>query len=262
MASGPDGDDDELVEIELEELPGEAEAPAPPRAPPPPSPPGIPPAASPRLPASSRLPRPAEPPPAAPAPVTPAAPAAEGDFELGDLVEVRQPIVEAAETDVRADRALFESEAAAADEPARRAALLLEVARLVEAEGDRDGALSAARSAFAAAPSLTITLWSLRRLLAAAGLWRELADAYGTAADVIAAPADDARAARVRADLLVERGRLLEDRLQRDADALASYDAALTTDRDHVGALLALLLAGARRQEAPTIAAALGGARP
>lgn len=253
MASGPDGDDDELVEIELEELPGEADAPVPPRAPPP-GPPLIPAGASP-------APRPGAAPPAAPAPSAEVlAPPNEGDVELGDLVEVRQPIVEAAETDAHADRALFEREAEAAVEPVRRAGLLLEVARLVEAEGDRDGALVAARAAFGAAPALAISLWTLRRLLSGAGLWRELADAYATAADAIAAPgAGDARGGRARADLLVERGRLLEDRLQRDADALAAYEAARAVDPDHVGALLALLLAGARRQEPPIVAAALGG---
>src|SRR5262249_3795066 len=136
----------------------------------------------------------------------------------------------------------------------------LEVSRLLEAEGDREGALVAARDAFAADPSLTITLWTLRRLLSNGELWQELADSFGTAADAIPAPSPgDARAARARADLLVERGRLLEDRLHRDTDALASYEAALAADHDHVGALLALLLAGARLQAAPTVGAALDG---
>jgi tetratricopeptide (TPR) repeat protein len=251
MVSGPDGDDDELVEIELEELPGEAEAPIPPRAPPP-GPPSVP---------APPPPRPAVAPAVvAPEPAEDLAPPAEGEVELGELVEVRQPIVEAAEADPRVDRVLFESEAGAADDANRRAGLLIEAARLLEAEGDRDGALAAARAAFAAAPSLAITLWGLRRLLSSAGLWRELADAYGAAADAIAAPlGEEARAARARADLLVERGRLLEDRLQRDADALASYEAARVAERDHVGALLALLLAGARLQEGSVVAAALGG---
>ncbi len=184
----------------------------------------------------------------------------EGDVDLTDMVEVRQPIAEAAETDARVDRALFESEAAAATDPSRRAALLLEVARLVEAEGDLDGARAAAREAFAAAPSLAVTLWGLRRLLARGGHWQELADAYQRAAESVTVVASgEARAARTRADLLVERGRLLEDRLQRDVDALASYAHALAADPDHVGALLALFIAGARRQDAAAVATALGG---
>src|SRR5262245_6301566 len=256
MAEGSDGDDDELVEIELEELTGEA--PVPPRAPPPPAVPPLP-SAAPRpgpLPAAALTPEAA----AVPTPVPAAASGPEGEVELADLMEVRQPIVEAAEADARADRTLFESEAAAAVEPSRRAALLVEVARLVEAEGDEAAALTAARDAFAADPSLIVTLWGLRRRLSRAGLWQELAEAYRVAAEAVPTTASgEARARRARADLLIERGRLLEDRLQRDTDALASYEEALAADPDHAGALLALLLAGARRQEPAAIAAALGG---
>ena len=137
MAPGPDGDgdDEELVDIELEEIAGEALAP--PRAPPLPARPISAP------PTFARPPRPTEPQVPLEAPASP--PPAEGEVELGDIVEVRQPIVEAAETDARADRVELESEAAAATEPARRAALLLEVARLVETEGDGERALAAAR---------------------------------------------------------------------------------------------------------------------
>ena len=250
MAPGPDGDgdDEELVDIELEEIAGEALTP--PRAPPLPARPISAP------PAFARPPRPTEPqvPLEAQAP-----PPAEGEVELGDIVEVRQPIAEAAETDARADRAELEGEAAAADEPARRAALLIEVARLVEAEGDGERALATARAAFAADPSLSVALWALRRLLSRAGQWQELADAYQTAADAVPLAADLARGARTRADLLVEKGRLLEDRLQGDDDALVSYEAALAAEADHTGALLALLLLGARRQDAVAFAGALGG---
>src|SRR5262245_14961859 len=127
MASGHDGDDDELVEIELEELPREttdrlpgAPAPGPPSPPVLPVPPGW----------VTRPPRPAEPPDT----VELDAPPAEGEVELADIVEVRQPIAEAAEIDPHADRTLIEREAAAATDASRRAALLLELARLVEAE--------------------------------------------------------------------------------------------------------------------------------
>src|SRR3954466_16021706 len=109
MAPGPDGDgdDEELVDIELEEIAGEALAP--PRAPPLPARPISAP------PAFARPPRPTEPqiPLDAPEP----SPPTEGEVDLGDLVEVRQPIVEAAEADPRADRIELESEAAAASEP-------------------------------------------------------------------------------------------------------------------------------------------------
>src|SRR4051812_33211311 len=127
MAPGPDSDEeDELVDIELEELPGEALVP--PRAPPP-GPPAVPSTAAP--PAAVAPPRASEAGEAVPTAVG----EGEGEVDLTDMVEVRQPIAEAAETDARADRTLFETEASAATDGARRAALLLEVARLVEAEG-------------------------------------------------------------------------------------------------------------------------------
>ena len=65
-------------------------------------------------------------------------------------------------------------------------------------------------AAFAADPSLNVTLWGLRRLLSRAGLWSELADAYRAAAEAVATTASgEARARRTRADLVIERGRLL-----------------------------------------------------
>jgi tetratricopeptide (TPR) repeat protein len=260
MAPGPDGDgdEDELVDIELEEIPGEAledvdakpqsaaRESEPPRPHPPAAPPSVPAAAA-------RAPRPAEVP--EPVPELPA----EGEVDLTEILEIRQPIVEAAEADARTDRALFEDEAAAAAEPARQATLLLEVARLAEVDGEPERVLTAARAAFAADPALPVTLWGLRRLLTRAGEYQELADAYQAAADAASAGPDAGRAARTRADLLVEQGRLLEDRLQRDADAIASYEAALAAVPDHAGALLAMLLLGARRQETAALATALGG---
>ena len=164
-------------------------------------------------------------------------------------------------TDARADRTLFESEAAAADGTVPARGLLLEVARLVEAEGDADGALAAARAAFAADPSLAVTLWSLRRLLARAGLWQELADAYGTAAEAVVAAAGrrGARGAH-RADLLRGAGARAggspraRHRRARQLRGGAARPIPITS-----GALLALLLAGARRQETAIVATALGG---
>jgi tetratricopeptide (TPR) repeat protein len=210
MAPGPDGDDEELLEIDLE-----------PEGPPP-------------LPIvrGSDL----------------------GTDLVPDPIEVRPPIVEAAESDPRADLTLYELEAAAAD-GGRRAALLLEAARLRQAEAPDDpGALEASRAAFLADPSMPLALWPLRRLLAAARLWSELADVYDRAAR--ARPAADLPG---RADLLVERGRLLEDRLNRGPEAIACYQEALAAVPDHPGALLSLLLTGAQRRQTRLVAAALGG---
>ena len=94
------------------------------------------------------------------------------DDIVADIVEVRQPMAEAAEEDARADRRLYEAEAdaAAATAPARRAVLLLEAARLVD--GPPAEVLEATRRAFAADPGLPVALWPLRRLLAAGGHWQ------------------------------------------------------------------------------------------
>src|SRR6478609_3827419 len=100
MAPGSDGDDEELVEIELEE---ELPPPLPPER--------------------SR--------PVSATPVVADETTADDDI-VADIVEVRQPMAEAAEEDTRADRQLYEAEAEAAPEPARRAVLLLEAARLVD----------------------------------------------------------------------------------------------------------------------------------
>ena len=178
--------------------------------------------------------------------------AAEPPAEIPEAIEIRQPIAEAAESDPAADLALFEAEAAAAD-GGRRAALLLEVARLQEGAAS-DVALETSRAAFAADPSMPLAVWPLRRLLVRAGLWPELAEVLDRAAR--SRPGGDPTG---RADLLVERGHLLEDRLSREPEAIAAYREALASVPDHPGALLSLLLIGARRQESAPTATALGG---
>jgi Tfp pilus assembly protein PilF len=225
MPPGPDGDDEELVEIDLE------------------------PAGPPPIPVE---------PPVGPmtAPVPEAADTepnrAELEGMIPDAIEVRQPIVEASESDPRADLALYEAEAAAA-EGGRRAALLLEIARLRPI--DAPEALEAARAAFAADPAMALGLWPLRRLLARAKRWGELAEVFERAARARPPTSDPVG----RAGLLVERGRLLEDRLDREPEAIACYQEAIAVAADHTGALLSLLLAGARRHEPALTAAALGG---
>ena len=183
---------------------------------------------------------------AAPPPTLPALPAAA--TADGPAFE------EAAADDARADVALYEAEAAGEPRGPTRASLWLEVARLEEtALGDGEAALRAARAAFAAAPSFIVALGPLRRLLAARAAWDELAAAYEAALAASALAPED------RADLLVERGRLLEDRLERAADARASYVAALAAAPDHAPALLALFLSGARDNEATALEPALAG---
>ena len=102
------------------------------------------------------------------------------------------------------------------------------MARLVEAEGDGERALAAAREAFAADPSLPVTLWGLRRLLSRAGQWQELADAYQTAADAVAARRPARRAARARARICSSSGGgCWRIAWGATTTRVASYDAAL-----------------------------------
>jgi hypothetical protein len=144
MPTGSDGDDDAPIEIELEPtdqtidpeivpeiVDDDVDIDDEPAASPPPLPPAmpatVPPAAAVAAPAPAEEPRP-------PAP---------------------DPLIEAAAGDWRRDLALFESEAAAHPDAGRRAALLVEVARLHEEQGqDQAAALAAARAAVAAHPSL------------------------------------------------------------------------------------------------------------
>ncbi|HVY38528.1 MAG TPA: hypothetical protein VHM31_11350, partial [Polyangia bacterium] len=182
-------------------------------------------------------------------------------LDIVDVVELRPPIVEAAEDDPRADIELFRAEAAAGD-GARRAGLLVEVAQLEERLGRAernpagdDLALTSARAAFAGDPASVVAFWTVRRLLARAGRWAELAEVHAEAARARPAGSDPTG----RADLLVARGRILEDRLERADEALAAYREALAVVADHPGALLALWLSGVRRNDAGLRAEALAG---
>ena len=236
MPPGTDGDDEELVEIDVD-IDG---------------PPPLPEGSAPALIADGGDTEPnrgvasAEGPPPSPPDI----------LDIADVVELQPPIVEAAADDLAGALALYEAEAAAA-EGGRRGALLLEVARLREVRGD-DGssaALEPARAAFATDPASVPALWLLRRLLARAGGWEELAEIYEQATRAPSSAADP----RLRAELLIARGRLLEDRLTRASDAVACYREALAAVPDHPGALLSLLLVGARGPDPALCAEALGG---
>ncbi|HSY41101.1 MAG TPA: hypothetical protein VLA79_16290, partial [Polyangia bacterium] len=240
MPPGTDGDDEELVEIDVE-IDG---------------PPPLPEASAPELGAEGGDTEPnrgvspggpSEGPPPAPPDI----------LEISDVVELQPPIVEAAADELAAALALYEAEAAAA-EGGRKGALLVEVARLREGGDGDDGsrtALPPARAAFATDPASMPALWLLRRLLSRAGGWEELAAIYEQAIQAPSAAADP----RLRAELLLARGRLLEDRLARVNDAVACYREALVAASDHPGALLSLLVAGARQEDPALCAEALGG---
>ena len=238
MPPGPDADDEELVDIDVE-IEGPPPLPRPASA------------------AAEAVPEAlGEPEPTERSQVGAPAPAPDEPFEITDVIELRPPSVEAAEDDRAAELVRLEAEANAAD-GGRRAALLLEIARLRD-QGGADGAaaaIAAARAAFDLEAGSATALAALHRLLARAGRWEELADVLDRAARARAVGADP----RGRADLIVERGRLLEDRLDRVSEAVDSYRQALVFAPEHTGALLSLLLAGVRQRAATLRAEALGG---
>jgi tetratricopeptide (TPR) repeat protein len=244
MSIGSDGDDDAPIEIELEPTGPTAEhelddnPPSATAAPPP-------------------APREATLPVALDSVVEPVLePGSEPTIEPA----VRPPIdraaamARAARGDLASDLALYAAEAPASMEGARRATLLVEIGRLQEdVARDRAAALATAQAAFGADPSLLAAFWPLRRLLAAERRWDDLIAAMNAALATATLPP------AYRADLLVERGRLLEDRLGRDKEATASYREALAADPDHAPALLSLYVAGARLGDGEGAAAALAG---
>jgi tetratricopeptide (TPR) repeat protein len=146
----------------------------------------------------------------------------------------------AATADPQATLAYYAEEAALLDGP-DAAPLIHEVGHLQErALGDGDAALSSYRQALSRDPTFVATLGPLRRILAARRMWPELAALLEQESGTPALGAD------ARADLLVERGRLLEDRLAQPDAAAAAYRAALAVAPEHLPALLALLLIASR----------------
>ncbi|MEP6652846.1 MAG: tetratricopeptide repeat protein [Myxococcales bacterium] len=167
-------------------------------------------------------------------------------------------------------------EAAAAAEAgdSRRAdALICARALLAENSGDQAGARALWRSAFDRDPTLLVAFWGLRRALHRRAAWDELLVAVERRMAAVVSPnspdnsPDDSPELAsaggevwlLRAELWVEHGRLLEDRLGRDDDAVRSYRAGLLEAPDHPGLLTSLLLLGLRRGDGGATAEALSG---
>src|SRR4051812_27038562 len=166
-------------------------------------------------------------------------------------------LTRASRNDPAADIAFYEAEVAALMPglPRRAAPLVHEVAQLRErgTGQEREAAKSYAQS-LTLDPGFAPNAWALRRVFARRNLWDNLVrvlDAeirFGT----WPRPGD-------RADVQVERGRLLEDRLKREGEGVEAYLAALGTAPDHVGALWSLLLHGWRTGDGSEADTALNG---
>jgi tetratricopeptide (TPR) repeat protein len=190
--------------------------------------------------------------------------ATESPTEKPPTVDVEETTAKTAEwlnrasaNDPAADVAFHEAEVAALlpGNPRRAATLVYEAAHLRErALGlEREGAKAYAH-ALTLDPSFAPNAWALRRVFARRVLWDNLVRVLDaeTRFGTWPRPGD-------RADLQLERGRLLEDRLGREVEAVESYLAALATAPDHAGALWSLLLHGWRTGDGNQTDTALNG---
>lgn len=150
----------------------------------------------------------------------------------------------------------LEAELAASGDDARRAARLLhEIAHTTEATPGREkDAAKVYAQSLTADPTLAANAWALKRFFRTRGMWENLLRLLEaeTRFAILPTPMD-------RADLQVEKGRLLEDRLARDAEARAAYEAAIELAPGHPSALLSLWLLGLRTGERALAASALQG---
>jgi tetratricopeptide (TPR) repeat protein len=150
--------------------------------------------------------------------------------------------------DPNSDVAFYEAEAAAAQPTAskRAAPLVHEGAALRERTPglEREAARAYAHS-LTVDPSFAPNSWALRRIFVRRGLWDNLVRVLDAEIRFSSWPRHGDRA-----DLQLERGRILEDRLSRDAEGLEGYRAALETSPDHPGALWSLLLHAWRTADA------------
>jgi len=105
--------------------------------------------------------------------------------------------------------------------------------------GDEAVALEAHRRALAGDPSLRANIWALRRICERRESWEELLELIAVELRFVDGDSE-------RADLLVEKGQLLEDRLGRAGEARAVFEEALHLDPRCMGALFALERAAER----------------
>ncbi len=125
-------------------------------------------------------------------------------------------------------------EAALAEDPRRKVAVLQRRAELVEDHAADPGAVRGAwEDVRAVAPAHVPALRALGRLHARAARWSDLAEMFRAEADVT----DDPRAA---ADLAMRVGEILERHLGRSEDAAAAYRGVLALEPLHFGAMDAL----------------------
>jgi tetratricopeptide (TPR) repeat protein len=155
--------------------------------------------------------------------------------DLGDAALERRAEQVARELDAATDRRVI-------------AGLAYELGELCERRlADEARAVKAYGRALAADPSHRPNLWAIRRVFYRRALWPNLIK-------LIDAEIRFARTEHERADLLVEKGRVLAERLGQPVEARAAFEDAHTLEAAHQGALLELERIGNRDRDLALLA--------
>ena len=160
--------------------------------------------------------------------------------DMGDAALERRADVLTAELDAATDKRLI-------------AGLAYELGELCERRlADEARAVKAFGRALAADPSHRPNLWAIRRVFYRRALWPNLVKLID--AEIRFARSDDERA-----DLMVEKGRVLGERLGQPVEARTAFEDAYTLVPSHQSALLELERIGNRDRDHALLAKAWGG---
>ncbi|MBI5066673.1 MAG: tetratricopeptide repeat protein [Deltaproteobacteria bacterium] len=156
------------------------------------------------------------------------------EVDPGHLLALRSLAVVLDRAGKRAELAVaLEHAAAVVKDPPQVVDLLTRAGEVRDEAGDEAGAAAAWERALAIDPAHLPALRSLGSLCARAGRWEELVDMCRAEAQAL--PSAEAAAA-----LLVRVGEILEDKLERPAEAMAAWREALTLSPAHPRALASL----------------------
>ncbi|HEU4614706.1 MAG TPA: tetratricopeptide repeat protein, partial [Kofleriaceae bacterium] len=190
----------------------------------------------------------------------------EGGVEVGTQtpnVVIEQPLEASLETptvvdraiaalgdagvEARADQLARELEAKELDDPAAGALIAYELGEHSERRlADEARAIKAFSRALDLDPSLRPNLWAIRRVFYRRALWPNLQK-------LVDAEVDFARDDFERADLLLEKARISNHRMNDPGEARAALDEAVRIAPDHQGVLLELERVAARSGDAPAL---------
>ncbi len=165
----------------------------------------------------------------------PPEPVAEAEVrEIESPTALDAALTEADEGDWNVRAATLQKELEETSDRVRSAALAYEIGELYARHlGDEARAVQSFGQALKSDPSLRANLWAIRRVFYRRRLWPNLVK-------LIDAEIRFVRDNRERASLSVEKGHILQDQLDKAAEAREAYDKALGFDAENVSALIAL----------------------